>query len=198
MNVLYLPGGGTSRANYPYDKILRKIQRRGHKTVFCPITWRGTTINDWVDEVQPMYQKYEAAQTILVGFSYAAMASLLLTVRRPPAGLILCSLSPYFAEDLHLVPDRWIRYMQRFNPRRLEVFKALRFADIAPRITCPTRLVTGSEPEWGQQRTRAASVALPGGQIFVGKNAGHSPVKWSYITALDKAFDSLRTDVPLA
>lgn len=196
MNVLYLPGGGSSRANYPYDKILRKVQRRGHKTTFCPITWRGTNIHDWVEEVRPTYRQHDPAQTILVGFSFGAMTALLLTAECPPAGLILCSLSPYFAEDLPFIPARWVR---RLNPRRRAAFEKLHFSDYGTQIACPTRLVTASlETEWLQQRTRAVRDSIPGAHILIAQGVGHEPAAWPYVQTLDKTFDSLRTEVPLA
>lgn len=197
MYVLYIPGKGTSRANYPYDKILRKIQRRGHNTQFCHMNWpRSAVVGDWLDQARPAYAQCDPSQTIVVGFSIGAMLAFLLAAQQPPAGLVLCSVSPYFAEDLSLVPMRWIRQL---TPERHASFKKLYFDDVAPAITCPTRLVIGGrEPDWAQQRTQKASAALPGGDIFAAKNAGHTPAMWSYIQALNAAFDSLRTDLPTA
>lgn len=191
MRVLYVPGKGTSRANYPYDKILRKIQRRGHQTTFCHVAWpRSAVVGDWLDQVRPTYLQCDPAQTILVGFSFGAMIAFLLAAERPPAAFISCSMPSYFAEDLPLVPLRWVRQL---TPQRYASFKELHFNDIAPKVTYPTRFVIGGrEPGWGQQRSRTASKLLPDSKLLVAQGVGHAPAAWPYITALDTAFDTLR------
>lgn len=119
------------------------------------------------------YNEYDAATTNLVGSSFGAKLCATIAAQRPPARLVLISLSPYFAED---VPEFTPPIKEFVAEQNLEAFTETRFQDIVDGlIDCPTTLFIGQKAS-GAERER--SLALQGHlrecQLFVVEGAVHS------------------------
>ena len=138
--VLFIPGFQQDLQTTNYKVTLKAIESRGYATVFVPINWKRTTIDDWVNQVQIIYDQYESENTILAGFSYGAMTALSVAAKRPPSALWIFSLSPYFSEDIPLLKLAWLR---NIGKQRTERFWRLSFDALAPAITCNTQLFIG-------------------------------------------------------
>lgn len=138
--VLFVPGSGEDINSRNYDAVLGAIESEGYKTEFVSIKWKYTTIYNWEDELKKAYEKYDAADTVLAGFSWGAMTAYVTAANRVPSELWLFSLSPYFKEALHLAKPRWL---QAAGKRRSTAFEQLSFDTAAEKITCKTKFFMG-------------------------------------------------------
>lgn len=139
--LLFAPGLGSTEAD-AYEKTFSIFRQKGYEVRFVPIEWEDTVPEDWEAQALAACEGLHPAHLTMAGFSMGAYTMLLAAVKRPPARLLLLSLSPYFAEDLPYLKERSVRFM---GPRRMEAFSEVRFEKIAPRIISDTTLVVGSE-----------------------------------------------------
>ena len=102
-----------------------------------------------------------------------------------PARLYLCSLSPYFKEDIPTLKNWWKTYMGK---RRMNDFAHHKAKAIAKEISCPTRIFCG-EAESKKfptllKRCEQAERDIKNAQLVIPENAPHEINFPSYVTAL--------------
>lgn len=186
--VLLVPGFHDSLDTHDYKSVLRAIEAKGYKAVFVPIRWKRTTIDDWLKELEVVYDKYNPKDTILAGFSYGSMTAFLAATKRVPAELWLFSLSPYFSDDLPKLKKSW---KNKIGHRRVTAFSKLDFRQLAKAITCPTILIIGSiEIERYPLLANRAHIAnqyISSSRYFVAEGAGHDVAHKKYIATIAEA-----------
>lgn len=182
--ILFAPGFRSTDIK-AYDETFAAFRAKGYETRFVPINWRATSVKHWTKEVLEAYAHYDPERTTLAGFSLGAYSVLMAAAKRPPAQLLLLSLSPYFAEDIPHLSERSIKYM---GPRRMKAFGEIRFEDVAPKITSQTTLIVGSEetPEL-TNRVRQAHRAIRLSRLVTAQDARHQLDHASYQSALTSA-----------
>ena len=188
--VLFIPGFQEDFNSRDYSSVLLAIKDSGYEIVFVPITWKRTTIDDWVEQLDKVYMTYDRSQTVLAGFSYGAMTALLSASRKSPSELWLFSLSPYFAEDL-ISKNMKATWLKNIGHRRVSAFSRLHFANLARSITCKTLLITGQAEldKWAvlNERIKNAHKLLKNNSLVIAKGAGHDVSDKSYIDAITKS-----------
>jgi len=179
--ILFVPGFRSTDVS-AYEETFAIFRAKGYEVRFVPINWRATSIKHWAAEVSEAYADYEPGHTLLAGFSLGAYSALVAAADRPPARLLLLSLSPYFAEDIPYLGEKSITYMR---PRRMKAFSQTRFEEIAPRITSNTTLFVGSEetPEL-QNRARQAHRQIRRSRLVTVTGVRHDMGHPAYQSAL--------------
>jgi predicted alpha/beta hydrolase family esterase len=81
------------------------LERKGYEVIGCKPNWEEGTHSDWLKDLFPEIGDKEI--DLVIGHSYGAMLAFALAVHKPVKRLILCSLSPWFAEDLDSLTDEW-------------------------------------------------------------------------------------------
>lgn len=171
--VFIIPGGGQSVRQKGYKKITRFFKLRGIRPVPAHISWNYRTMSDYIAEFLKQYEATRGKRVVyLWGFSWGAMIALITALKIKPAMLILCSLSPWFREDLLYVPLRW---RKRVGKRRLQEFKQLSFRQVAKQVRCPTILVAGSTEK----------------KELLAQGAKHNIAQKEYLETLEKIIDKL-------
>ena len=169
----------------PLQPVIELIEARGFAFEFVPIEWEGTTLTDWHEQFRSACEKHDTKEMIACGFSIGAVTALSVAATRPPSALWLFSLSARFAEDIPQLPKEQIDYL---GPERMQVFAKQRFADIAPRITCPTLLLHGSKERSLYptlvHRVEEASRLIRGSRLVVAKKSGHNLTHSGYLKAI--------------
>jgi pimeloyl-ACP methyl ester carboxylesterase len=183
--VLLVPGFQEGLTTHNYRATISAIESKGYKVVFVPISWKRATLDDWVAQLNAVYQKHDPQNTILAGFSYGSMVALTAGSQRLPAELWLFSLSPYFAEDIPLLKREWLR---NIGKRRQESFAKLSFDKLAAAITCKTLLFIG-ETEAKKyplinRRAEQAHKLLPSSQLIRIPNCDHDVTSKPYVQAI--------------
>jgi pimeloyl-ACP methyl ester carboxylesterase len=180
-----LPGNHETLENMPYANLIKAIEKAGYQTKFIPIKWTRTTIKDWTAQLEEEYLKHDPKNTILAGFSFGSMIVFTEAAKRPPAELWLFSLSPYFAEDLPLLKDRW---KKGIGKKRLNAFETLKFNELVKDISSKTLLFAGEHemeryPDLAY-RFEDAHSKIPGSKFIIVEDTGHEVTHSNYIKAI--------------
>ena len=185
--VLLVPGFRQSLLTHDYMATISAIENRGYKVVFIPIEWRHTSIDDWIAQLNVLYEKYDSKETILAGFSYGAMTVFGAAGQRLPSELWLFSLSPYFTEDMLVLKLAWLRSIGK---QRQERFWRMSFVKIAPKITCKVLLFIGKKEALKfpplKKRVMQANKQLRNVRLIEIPDCGHDVTSAPYIGAIQE------------
>lgn len=183
-----IPGHNESAANNPaYHKIASFFRKRGVEPIIIDVPWRNKTMSQYVDHVLPQISAKDG-EFYLLGFSFGAMISFLISTRRKPIAQMLCSLSPYFSEDLPFFKQRWKDWAGK---RRIEDFKNLSFDSLATLANGRTFiLVGGEEIESVKRRVFFAHEKIVGSELVSIPHAKHDINSDSYLKAVEHLIDT--------
>ena len=98
--VYVIPGFRHTPKTLAYKEIAKILRKEGYKPVLVKIPWKQTTISENTELFLKQYKKIKTRKKYILGFSFGAMIAMLASTKVSPSGLILCSLSPFFKEDL--------------------------------------------------------------------------------------------------
>lgn len=185
--VLFIPGFQENLQSRNYKATISAIDKKGYEVVFVPINWKRTTVENWVTELDKVYEGYDPKDIIIAGFSYGAMTAFMSATKKNPSELWLFSLSPYFAEDLKSknMKHTWLK---RIGHRRVTAFSKLDFAMLSKKIECKTLLFAGQLeidkwPVIGERATQADKLMI-NKKLTIVQNAGHDVTNKDYIKAI--------------
>jgi predicted alpha/beta hydrolase family esterase len=185
--VLLLPGNTETLETRPYHKTIEAIEKAGYSVKFIQIQWKYTTINDWVAQLEEEYKKHNPKNIVLAGFSFGSMTVFVEAAKRPPAELWLFSLSPYFAEDIPLLKDRW---KQGIGKKRVKAFSELPFNELVKNISIKTLIFAGDEEmkryPMLSYRFEDAHTKIAGSKFIIAEGAGHDATHPNYIKAISE------------
>jgi pimeloyl-ACP methyl ester carboxylesterase len=186
--VLLVPGFQEDITTRDYAATIRAIESSDYRVKFVPIQWKRTTITDWVKELKAEYEKYDAKDVVLAGFSYGAMTAFVAASQRLPGELWLFSFSPYFSDDIPELDKSWLENIGR---RRADAFNQLQFKELAAKVTCPVLIVTGSlEAEKYpllKRRAERAHETLIDSRLIIAEGSGHDISDGNYIEVIKSA-----------
>jgi alpha/beta superfamily hydrolase len=95
-----IPGFKHTPQQKAYQKIITILESEGFETIPVTIPWKETTISQNTEFFLKHYKKISRKKKYIIGFSYGAMIAFLASTKIDVSGIILCSLSPYFKEDV--------------------------------------------------------------------------------------------------
>jgi esterase/lipase len=98
--IFIIPGFKHLPTDKPYKDIASLLRNEGYKPVLVSIPWHKKTISENVEFFLKESQKITAKKKYILGFSFGAMIAFIASTKMDTSGLILCSLSPYFSEDI--------------------------------------------------------------------------------------------------
>lgn len=98
--VFIIPGFKQKPTQKAYKKLIQILQKEGYYTVSVTLPWKQRTISENTTLFLRQYNKLQRKKKYILGFSFGAMIAFLAATKVRTAGLILCSLSPYFKEDV--------------------------------------------------------------------------------------------------
>lgn len=140
-HVFFIPGFRENAQTKPYRALSQLFSRQGLKPHIIVPHWNRRTMSDYVAEIEGILPR-TTSKDYLLGFSFGAYLSLILSTRQKFRHQFLCSVSPYFREDLAVIPQTWKRIIGK---RRVEDFAQYRRRWLAPRIQCPTTMYVGGK-----------------------------------------------------
>lgn len=98
--IFIIPGFKQRPTHKAYKEIAKVLKSRGHNPILVAIPWKQTTISENIAYFLKEYKKIKTREKYILGFSFGAMIAFIAATKVSTAGLILCSLSPYFKEDV--------------------------------------------------------------------------------------------------
>lgn len=111
--VFIIPGFRQLSTNKAYKQIAKILRSEGCLPILINIPWKQNTI---LENTEYFLKKYKRSLMLrnkkikkkyILGFSFGAMIAFLASTKVSASGLILCSLSPYFKEDLLKSNNTW-------------------------------------------------------------------------------------------
>jgi hypothetical protein len=103
--IYIIPGFGESLKDSPYLELIRYLELKGFKVVFYQPKWKWNTIERWLNDFNKIIDKNNQNNSIILAFSLGAYIAVLSTKFHTFSKLILCSLSPYFSDDIKFIPQ---------------------------------------------------------------------------------------------
>ena len=187
--VYIIPGYKHHNKQPAYRKIASFFRLRGIKPISIDIKWKYRTMIDYVGEFMGKYKEFDDNNEIyFLGFSLGAMISFISAVELKPNKIILCSLSPWFKENLPDIPKKWKRNFKR----RVDVFKELSFNEISNKINSKVILLVGDkERPLAIKRAKDAHRRLRGSKLIMIKGAEHDIGQKEYLKTLEKVISKL-------
>lgn len=144
-------------------------------------------MSQYVDHVLPQISAKEG-EFYLLGFSFGAVISFLISTRRKPIAQMLCSLSPYFSEDLPFLKQQW---KDSIGKRRVEDFSRLSFDALASKVKGETFFMIGDkELESVKRRTLSGYSKVKGGCLVSIPEAKHVINSPLYLEAIERLIDT--------
>lgn len=186
-----IPGYGFSGKEREYQKIAEFFRQHKIKPVIVEIDWKRRTMSQYVRQFEDQYFKhaYIGSEIYFLGFSYGAMVACIASARLKPKNQILCSLSPYFKEDMPSI-KKWWRSMT--GKRRIEEFENLSFAKLAKSISARTILLAGDkEGVEVEKRTKDASRKITGSELFFLNGVKHDISDKRYLEKIKSVIEKL-------
>lgn len=183
-----LPGFG-EQFSYPgYVAATAALERAGWRVVRHSPRWGRRTIENWLADFLAFYRREasSAAQVAGVGFSFGALILYLASAEVPFDRLWLCSVSPYFSEDLPKLPALAGRIL---GVRRMRAFTKIR-PPRAPKVGKAAVLAGETELPLCVARSRKAARHLSATLSLVA-DTDHCLHLPSYAAALQKAIAKL-------
>jgi pimeloyl-ACP methyl ester carboxylesterase len=136
--LLIIPGFGESTDDAPYVELARMY--KGSVVTFNP-KWNYRTATDWLRDLELTLEMLDTQNTSVVSFSLGAYIALLAAESYPFRKVILCSISPFFNEQISYMPPPAQKF---FGKRRMKDFS---LHTIPKRIKCPVVCMFGSD-DW--------------------------------------------------
>ncbi len=184
--IFIIPGYRHKSGDQAYIDLVNVFEKKKLASIVVPIKWKYSAFNKWLAEFDAFYEKNKAEETVLLGFSYGAMIALAAAVKIQPKLLILCSLSPYFKEDLVTMKKSWVRAIGK---RQMADFEKVSFNELAKNIKSKTILLLGEKetikyPELAD-RVKIAHQKISSKLVMV-PNGDHNIGQKEYLEAIGK------------
>lgn len=179
--------------NYPgknaYKKIETAFKQAGYTVhVFHP-NWFCNLTNITHDFIS-LYEGKKSSHNVIFGFSYGAMIAFRASLTCNADKLLLCSLSPYFSEDLKKIPLAYkLMALQRWN----DFSKNWKFEELVENFSTPTTILYGeNENEYIVERVVALKQVKPGiVESIPVRHTTHDISKGKYILAIQSAISNV-------
>jgi hypothetical protein len=177
-----IPGFFQYTIDTGYREVVNAYKKKGFRTVFVNINWAYHGIFDYLEDFKKIYLAKKGEYKEVFGFSYGAMIALMSAEFLKPDMLSLCSLTPYFKEDLKYIP---LKEKASILNRRWNDIEKCEFDKIVKDIRIPTSIFYGeNEQEFVIRRAKIASNKLTNSKLFEIKNAGHDIANKYYYNAV--------------
>lgn len=188
--VYIIPGFKHSPLEKKYRDIAKAFKQKEFAVVPVKINWKYTTVNSWVSQFLTQYDRNDKRKKYLFGFSYGALTSFVISTKVAIDTQILCSLSPYFQEDLASLFKSWRKYVGK---KRIEGFKQLEMAKLAPLVRARTYLLYGThEGRFIETRAKDTYERLKCKKLLIPvKDAKHDIANPEYLKQIQKVIREL-------
>lgn len=129
--IFIIPGFRQSVISRAYKNLASLLKEEGYAPVPVKIPWKNSTILENTEYFLKKYNKISSKEKYILGFSYGAMIAFIAGTKVASRGLILCSLSPYFKED---IDTRTNLAKSQLAQQRYEDFLKLKCQDLAKKL----------------------------------------------------------------
>jgi len=187
--VFIIPGYRHNTSQKGYLKLVKILKTENFYSIKVNIPWRQSTIIQNMEFFLKTYKKnlkkIGKKEVYLLGFSYGALIAFLAATEIKVSGLILCSLSPFFKEDLTKIK---IRNLSILEKKRFENFSKLKSIILAKKIKAKKVMMIYGEKESKPLIARVKKIFkqinLSVKYLFTIQNVAHNISDTKYISAI--------------
>lgn len=170
--VYFIPGFEHIVEEDRYAGAVKLLKENGFTVLPVEITWKYKAMSDYVNQFLLQYNQHKDTDDVyLFGFSFGAVISFIASSQINPKMQFLCSLSPYFKEDLPLIKESWKEYLGK---NRIRDFEKISFDEISQKVDCKTYIFAGNcegpEVAW---RAKSAQEQIRNSELFMIDGAKH-------------------------
>lgn len=186
-----IPGYGESHLRQRgYNKIAKFFEMAGIDPIHVEIDWEKNNpkkFDDYNQQFLKVYKKPKVGEVYVLGFSFGATVAFLTAVKTKPKALILCSLSPYFEEDLKDMKPSWVKFF-----RANFIDSDYSFTKLASKIKNTTYIMVGNqEGEICLNRARDAKDKVQDSHLIIMKGVEHKIGQKEYLDNIQKVISKL-------
>jgi dienelactone hydrolase len=185
-----IPGYGESHTRQKgYGAVAEMFRARGITPLQVEIDWskKPGVFGDYVKQFLKQYKKPKGTRTYVLGFSFGATTALLSASKAKPDILMLCSLSPYFDEDLKALRPAWVRWWKKNI-----MDSNYSFAKLAATVAQETYVIVGREEDISCiRRAKDAKRKIRNSSLLIAKGAKHKIGQKEYLAAVEKVIAKL-------
>ncbi len=190
-----IPGYGEDKNSRPaYGQIANAFKKRGYKVLHAPVKWKEGRSNRNFADIVPEFVSFVREHTrvgdsiVLQGFSFGAVIALMSAPELKPTHMLLCSLSPYFKQDLAHIPKWWIRGASKKKISELRTLDFNKYVGTKSRVT----LFRGEkEGKYIESRARDAHNKIKHSKLIVIPGAKHDIGNPTYLAAIKEEISKL-------
>lgn len=139
--LFIIPGFGETPKDPPYKKITDMAIKAGYVPQIIPIHWNYRAMSQYIEQARSIIGKTKSDDISILGFSFGAFIAFEISKNIRCKKLFLCSLSPFFKEDLSSVTPTAKYFLGK---RRMLDFKQYQFPK---KTSCFSYFLFG-EKEW--------------------------------------------------
>lgn len=189
--VIYvIPGFTENTKQKRYREVLKFFRQKNFKVIEIKIKWRYKVMSDYVKEFQNQYDQHKNNDKVYIfGFSFGAMISFIVSSQLKPTAQFLCSLSPYFKEDLLRIKKYWKKCI---GIKRVKDLNSISFNELAKSVKCKTYILAGDKegPEiaW---RAEAAKKRIKISELYMINGAKHDISQKEYLDTIKKVVEKI-------
>ncbi|MFA5994157.1 MAG: hypothetical protein WC823_04315 [Parcubacteria group bacterium] len=186
-----IPGFGCPTKNKEYQQIAGFFKKKNIKPILIETDWKRNTHLEYVVQFKEQYLRNvdNGDQVYVLGFSFGAMTACITAPELKPTMQILCSLSPFFKEDIPLVKSWWIKY---HGKHRKSVFEKLSFSDIAKKTVCKTIILAGNkEGNEVEHRAKDAKKKIKNSELVFIDGVNHNIADEGYLKKIKEIIEKI-------
>ncbi len=180
-----IPGVGQSTDIEPYCRIGEMLERRGIEPIGVPVDWGRPGLQELIADTTGFIVA-EGPPCVIIGFSLGAVCGLHAASVTEPTHAVLCSLSPFFAEDRSDSP--W--WINRYGRRRVYPGFPKPEYPVVPSGATDLVFITGAREWWIiSRRLQRARNRRFGGTQLVAPGAPHDISHPSYLATVQRVIE---------
>ncbi len=167
--IYIIPGFGEKVSDVPYPYISKILKEKGYIVKKYQPKWKYRTIKNWVRDFHNFLLKENDYKPTVLGFSFGAMIALLEARNFIFNKLILCSLSPFFKQDLKKISLITLKILGK---KRMRDFKQNEFPND---LKTPSIFIFGSleEEKFGFNINNIIKKYSGPKKVFIVSEVGH-------------------------
>jgi len=180
--IYIIPGCGEFTKEKKYQRVGSFFKKKGYFVKYADIKWKYRTMSDYVREFEAKVLKDNPTNFSILGFSFGAMIAFASVIKLKPKKLFLCSLSPYFKEDVFKLKS-WQK--KAVGKKRIQDVENFSFKKLVKNINCKTFLFVGEkELTLVTERVKEANKKIRNSKLIIVPNTKHDFGNENYLRCI--------------
>ncbi len=187
-----VPGFKMKAGDPSYSWLVKYSEEKKMSVIKVPVKWDNTVVSENAKDFIDFYNKNKSEVNYILGFSYGSVITLLDANILKPNKIFLCSLSPDFVEDRHMMEEGVIKFIgkKRYTDTLTRSGK-----ELAKNLQVPSVVFYGEAEgrEYPQLKLRAEETVrlAKNSKLVIVKDAPHQIDFPSYVEAIKREIDKI-------